>query len=187
MTGRVPPLARDDIAPAAVADLRASFPRAGKFFAAGSQAPPMPPILGLLAHHTAISGPWLGFSNALLEHGVVDARTRELLILATAHRTRSAYLWQEHMPLAAAAGVTPDEVAAVSGRGDHAWTDRDAALLTAVDELIADQHVSDDTWLTLSHHLGEQQLLEVLFVIGTYCCLAMVLNSSGLAAEEASP
>lgn len=66
MNGRVQPLARDQIDSAAKADLRASFPRADRFFADGPHTPPMPPILGLLARHTAISGPWLGFSGALL-------------------------------------------------------------------------------------------------------------------------
>ena len=181
MNGRVPPLAREDIDPAAVAELRASFPRAEKFFADGPQAPPLPPVLGLLARHTAITGPWLAYSGALLERGVLDARTRELLILATAHRTRCSYLWQEHLHLAAAAGVPPDEVAALQDRSQHTWDEQDAALLQAVDELVSDQQVADDTWHALSEHLAEQELLEVLFVIGTYSCLAMVLNSTRLA------
>lgn len=185
MNGRVQPLTRDEITPAARADLRASFPRATKFFADGPHTPPMPPILGLLAHHTAISGPWLGFSGALLDHGVLDARTRELLILATAHRTGADYLWQEHVPLAASAGLRPDEMRAVRGESAPAWANGDAALLAMVDELVSHQQVDDGTWSDLAERLDERQLIEALFVVGTYCCLAMVLNNADVAVQEA--
>jgi alkylhydroperoxidase family enzyme len=181
---RIPPLERDDITPDVVAQLCGSFPRADRVFAEGAGAPPLPPILGLLARHAAIAGPWLAFNGALLDGGVLDARTRELLILATAHRTRSAYLWQEHLRLAAVAGVTPDEVAALADATQWTWSERDGALLCAVDELAADQLVTDDTWQVLSRQFDDRQLIEVLFVAGAYSCLAMVLNSTGLASKE---
>jgi 4-carboxymuconolactone decarboxylase len=185
VTGRVQPLTRDEITPAARADLRVSFPRATRFLADGPHTPPMPPILGLLARHTAISGPWLAFSGALLDHGMLDGRTRELLVLATAHRTGTDYLWQEHVPLAAAAGLRADEVRAVRGESPHAWANGDAALLAMVDELVSDQQVDDGTWYTLAQRLDEQQLIEALFVVGTYCCLAMVLKNADLTVTEA--
>jgi len=185
VNGRVQPLTRDEIAPAARADLRAAFPRATRFLADGPHTPPLPPVLGLLARHTAISGPWLAFSGALLDHGVLDARTRELLILATAHRTGADYLWQEHVPLAAGAGLRADEVRAVRGASPHAWPPGDAALLALVDELVSDQRVDDGTWDALAERLDEQQLIEALFVVGTYCCLAMVLNTADVPVQEA--
>ena len=185
MTGRVRPLARHHIDADVVARLRSSFPRAEKFFA-DSNAPPLPPVLGLLARHPGIAGPWLGFSGALLDGGVLDARTRELLILATARRTGATYVWEEHLPMAAVAGLSPEEVGAIEASGAHDWAAADLALLSAVEELVDLHRVGDDTWKVLAGHFDDQALLEVLFVVGTYCCLAMVLNSTGLAAEEGS-
>ncbi len=186
MTGRVPPLERLDI-DAGVADrIQASFPRAAKFFT--DDAPPLPPVLGLLARHQAIAGPWLGFSGALLDDGVLDTRTRELLILATAHRTESEYIWHEHLPMAAAAGVSPAEVDSIAGWNagslDREWSDVDASLLRAVDELVDRHRVSDSTWTALRARFDDEAILEVLFVVGAYSCLAMVLNSAGLSVEE---
>ena len=183
MTGRVRPLARHDIDADVVARLRSSFPRADKFFA-DSNAPPMPPVLGLLARHPGIAGPWLGFSGALLDGGVLDARTRELLILATARRTGATYVWEEHLPMAAVAGLSPEEVGAIEANGAHDWAEVDLALLGAVEELVVLHRVGDDTWRVLADHFDDQALLEVLFVVGTYSCLAMVLNGTGLAAAE---
>ena len=184
MSSRVPPLARGDIGDDVVERLRASFPRADKFFTE-PDAPPMPPVLGLLARHPGLAGPWLAFSGALLDGGVLDARTRELLILATAHRTGATYIWDEHQAMAATAGVTADEVGAIAAGTHRAWAPTDAALLHVVDDLVAGHTVTDETWAELAGHLDEQSLLEVLFVVGTYTCLAMVLNSTELGDEEA--
>jgi 4-carboxymuconolactone decarboxylase len=182
VTGRVPPLERGDI-DAGVADrIQASFPRAAKFFT--DDAPPLPPVLGLLARHRAIAGPWLEFSGALLDAGVLDTRTRELLILATADRTSSVYIWHEHLPMAAAAGVMPAEVDSIAESTDHEWSDADASLLRAVDELVDRHRVSESTWASLCARFDDEALLEVLFVVGAYSCLAMVLNSTGLTVEE---
>jgi alkylhydroperoxidase family enzyme len=186
VTRRVPPLELRDIDADTVARLCSSFPRADKFFA-DSGAPPMPRVLGLLARHPRIGGPWLGFSGALLDGGVLPARTRELVILATARRTGATYVWDEHLPMAVAAGLTPDDVVAIETNGAHDWAAADLALLRAVEELVDLHRVGDDTWRVLAGHFDDQALLEVLFVIGAYSCLAMVLNSAGLAVEQQLP
>jgi AhpD family alkylhydroperoxidase len=180
VTERVAPLPRSEITPEALAHLRGVFPRADKFFADGPDAPPLPPILGLFGRHATITGPWLAYNGALLEHGALDQRTRELLILATAQGTGSTYLWDEHLRLATAAGVTPEEIDAVATGDTTGWAARDRAFLAAVAELLEQHTVSDETWRMLSKDLDERELLEALFVVGTYTCLAMVLNGVGL-------
>ena len=40
--------------------------------------------------------------------------------------------------------------------------------------------ISDDTWTRLAEQLDERQLMEVVFTVGTYTCLAMAFNSFGL-------
>jgi alkylhydroperoxidase family enzyme len=185
VTRRVSPLEREEIDAAVVDQMTASFPRAARFFT--EDAPTLPPVLGLLARSPALAGPWLAFSGALLDSGVLDSRTRELLILATAQRTHNDYVWHEHLPMAAAAGVSPGEVDSIAGTTDHDWSDADATLLLAVAELVDCQRVADSTWTALSAHFDDEALLEVLFVVGAYNCLAMVFNSTGLnslAAQE---
>jgi alkylhydroperoxidase family enzyme len=83
--------------------------------------------------------------------------------------------------MAADAGVSDAEVAAV--RDDAAtsgWSPLEAALLAAADELVDGYRVADDTWEVLADHLDEQQLMELVFVVGTYTALAMAFNSFGL-------
>ena len=59
------------------------------------------------------------------------------------------------------------------------WTPLEADLLAATNELIDGYRVDDATWARLAEHLDERQLVEVVFVVGTYTCLAMAFNSFG--------
>lgn len=43
---------------------------------------------------------------------------------------------------------------------------------------------SKATWVGLAEHLDNKQLLELLFVIGSYFMLAWIFNSTGLEMEE---
>jgi alkylhydroperoxidase family enzyme len=53
--------------------------------------------------------------------------------------------------------------------------------LLAVDQLVGNHTIDDARWAQLARHFDERQLLEICFVIGSYTCLAMVLNAAGLA------
>ena len=60
-------------------------------------------------------------------------------------------------------------------------------LLTAVDEMVDEHCVSDETWGGLVTSFAPAQILELLFVVGGYLCLAVVLNSLGLQAAMPPP
>jgi len=102
-------------------------------------------------------------------------------VLRVAWRTQAAYEWAQHVRIAAGAGITDDEIDAIAGDGRAAgWSPFDAALLRAVDELVERYCVADDTWKLLAAELDERQLVELVFVVGTYTGLAMAFNSFGL-------
>jgi 4-carboxymuconolactone decarboxylase len=161
--------------------LRGGLERADRYLSGEPDAPPIPPILGLLARHPRVGGAWLTFSGALLDGASLTERDRELLILRVGHRTASRYLSLQHTGMGEAAGLTREEVRALgSGSETHEWCDRDRTLIRAADELVDHHVLTDATWLGLSASLDERQLLEVLFLVGSYVCLGMVLNSVGL-------
>jgi 4-carboxymuconolactone decarboxylase len=187
MTGRVEPRLRP--LPAVEwtererALLRGGLERADHYLSGEADAPPIPPVLGLLARHPRVGGAWLSFSGTLMDCAALTGRDRELLILRVGHRTGSRYLTSQHVALALAAGLAPEEVRCLHGGSDpHEWSDRDRALIRAADELVDHHVLTDATWHALSAAFDEQQLLEVLFVVGSYVCLAMVLNSVRLEA-----
>jgi 4-carboxymuconolactone decarboxylase len=155
------------------------------YLSGAPDAPPMPVVLELFAHHLALSETWLTFTDMLAgEHARLDPGQRELLILRVAWRTGSGYEWHQHRRMGADAGLSDAQLAAVpEGAGAGVWSTLERALLRAVDEMIDDFCVGDDTWASLASALEPAQVFEVLFVIGGYLSLAGVLNSVGLRGE----
>ncbi len=77
--------------------------------------------------------------------------------------------------------VTAPQVAGIVGHADaELWSDRQKDMLAATDQMVEGYRVDDAAWQRLARHFDEQQLLESLFVVGSYLCLALVLNCAGL-------
>jgi 4-carboxymuconolactone decarboxylase len=148
-------------------------------------APPMPIVLELFAHHLVLSDRWLSFADMLASSdALLEPMTRELLILRVAWRTRSGYEWSQHRRMGAEAGLDEARLEAVLEGPDAAvWTPEERTLLQAVDEMIDHSAVSPATWEGLTASFDAATIFELLFVIGGYLCLATVLNSIGLQAD----
>lgn len=165
--------------------LRAYIGDAGvaRFLSGLPDAPPMPNVLGTLMRHPAIAAGWLPFNDVLLNRGSIDARLRELVILRVAWCTGSEYEWVQHVRLGRGLGITDAEIDAIAGAGTHEWTPLEADLLAATDELLDGHCVSDSTWARLAAQLDEVQLMELVFVVGSYTCLSMAFQSFGIALD----
>jgi 4-carboxymuconolactone decarboxylase len=152
------------------------------YLSGAPDAPPMPVVLELFAQHLELSRSWLPFTDMLAgEHARLDAKVRELLILRVAVRTRSGYEWRQHRRMGMDTGLTEAQVEGVwEGPSAEVWTPLERTLLTATDEFINQSVVSEPTWNELAAQFDPAELLEVLFLVGGYMCLAAVLNSVGL-------
>lgn len=178
---RLPPLPLDQWSDAARETLRGRVGMADRYLTGAPDAPPLPNMLGVLGHHPDLAAAWLGYNGLLLERGSLDPRDRELLILRVAWRTGSRYEWDQHVRIALRHGLSADQVAAVkSGPDAPIWTDPERLLLRAADELLTEHRMRDDTWRALAAARDAAQLLELLFVTGSYLCLALVCNSVDL-------
>jgi 4-carboxymuconolactone decarboxylase len=180
---RLRPLPLDEWGDDSRAALRDAFSEAAeqRFFGTGPDVPPMPNVLATLMHHPALAGPFLMYNNVLLQRPALEPRRRELMILRVAWRTRSAYEWLQHVRIAASVGLTPAEIDAIAhGAPADQWSPLEADLLAATDQLLDRYRVDDDTWARLAAQLDERQLVELVFVVGTYTGLAMAFNSFGL-------
>ncbi|MDP9464794.1 MAG: carboxymuconolactone decarboxylase family protein [Actinomycetota bacterium] len=138
-------------------------------------------IFGTLAHHPALLRRWLVFATHVLAKNSLARRDRELLILRTGWRCRSQYEFSQHALIALECDLSADEVQrtklAVEAGG---WTDADATLLNAADELHDDARISDPTWKALAARLTDQQLLDAIFTVGNYHVVSFALNSCGV-------
>lgn len=181
-TPRLAPLVNGDLTPEHREILRGKLPAADRFLRDDGDGPQVPNILGLFGHHPQLTAEWLGWNARLLEITSLTPRQRELVILRVAWRTQCHYEWAQHVVLGLDAGITDDEIAALSGETGR-WPGVERDLLDAADQMVERYRVDDDTWLGLSGHFDDQQLLEVLFLVASYCALAAVLNSVHLAPD----
>ena len=125
------------------------------------------------------------FGGHFLNHNMIPARDRELLTLRTAYLIRGEYIWASHHDTyATKAGLTKEEVLRVT-RGPDAkgWSEADAALLRAADELHSGRFITDATWKALARRYGERELLEVVLTVANYTMLGMYYNSTGAQLE----
>jgi alkylhydroperoxidase family enzyme len=180
---RLPPRPRADWDDDVRAAFRAAFaPEVAEMFLTDDPGAAEPPnVLSTLMHHPAIAGPVLRYNFVLLSRPALGERLRELVVLRVAYRTRAVYEWVQHVRLATAAGITPEEIDAI-GRDEPGgdWTPLEADVLAATDQLLVHQRIDDATWNRLAAGLDRAQLVELVFVAGTYACLAMAFNSFGL-------
>ena len=111
------------------------------------------------------------------------------MILRVAWRAHSGYEWTQHVAGGGReTGLTETQIDAIGqGAAAETWTPLEGALLRAVDEMIDGSAVGEETWGTLAASFDGAQMLELLFVIGGYVCLAYVLNSVGLQPDLPGP
>lgn len=172
---RLPPLEPDQLD----AEQRTALGR----FAART---PLDNIFATFIRHPRLFEPYAVFGMYIFDGSSLDARRRELAILRVAARTNCAYERAQHLRFAQRSGLTDEEIDAVASTTSDvsAWPVDDGWVLQAVDELLTDHVIGDETWRGLESSLSEHQLIDLVFTIGTYCMIAFALNSFGVPIDD---
>ena len=114
----------------------------------------------------------------------IPLRDKELLILRTAWLSRGDYIWGRHNLIGQGAGLTEEQIGRITAGPDAAgWEDFERALLRAADELHTSRFISHPTWDKLAERYTEDQLREVVLIVGNYTQLAMFQNTLGALLE----
>ena len=137
------------------------------------------------ANAPALCKAWLEFTDYLLQESTLPLRDRELLILRIGYLNQGAYEWAAHRSLALTANINEQEFKAITVGSTHSeWSDWDATLLRAAEELHNGALISDETWEKLSKRYTKRQMMETVFTVGQYNMVAMYLNSLGVQFED---
>ena len=106
------------------------------------------------------------------------------MILRTGFLCGSGYEFTQHTRIGLNAGLTAEEIEAIKqGPDAPGWSDLDRAALTACDELVRDHFITDATWAALSD-LGDRGRMDLVFTVGQYTQVAMMLNTFGVQLDE---
>lgn len=137
-------------------------------------------MVRIFSWHPALTKGFLTFNEHLLKSTLSD-RTRELVTVRVAWLRRGEYEWAQHVKMAREAGMSEAEIDAIAdGPAAAVWGPLDRVLLRSADEMVIDRYISDETWQVLAEHLDRQQLMDLVFTVGTYDLLAMAFNNFGL-------
>ena len=122
-------------------------------------------------------------ANSQLANSVPIAH--ETLILRTALHNRSDIQWSAHQRIGREKGMTDEHIRGIlAGPEAPMWSDVDAALLRAADEMQRDLSVGAATWNTLSKRFDMQQLMDIVFTTGGYRFIAMGQIALGLRSNQ---
>lgn len=134
--------------------------------------------LKTLIRHPRYFQRFLPLGLYILQESTLPPRDRELLILRIAWLCRTEYEWSYHSVSGKQAGLTDQEILRITlGPNANGWTEFDAILLRAVDELHKNACISDSTWNALAKRYTEQQLMDLVFTVAQYNLVSMILNS----------
>jgi 4-carboxymuconolactone decarboxylase len=121
---------------------------------------------------------WGGY--VLSRRNSLPAREREIVILRVGFLCKSGYEFTQHTRIGLNEGLTRAEIDKIKQGADAGWSEADAVLIRAADELVGNHFVSDATWAELSRHFDEKQRMDMVFTAGLYTQVSMFLNTFGV-------
>ena len=109
----------------------------------------------------------------------VPLKLNEFAILIIGRQWRSQVEWLAHAPLAIKAGLSPDIVAELkANKRPSNMPPQESVVYDFVTELTTQHAVSDETFNRAKELLGEQQVVDLTAVAGSYVAVAMLLAMS---------
>jgi AhpD family alkylhydroperoxidase len=146
-------------------------------------------VYRVLANADKVFTGWMLAGHAALTSPVVPVRLRELVVLRTAYLMDCPYELGQHRDVARTAGVSADEIKAVTSESD--WQEahfdvKERALLHLTTELLTTRNVSATVLEQVHAALGSEATVEILMVISRYSGLALMLNALEVDLDESA-
>jgi 4-carboxymuconolactone decarboxylase len=137
----------------------------------------------VLVQHPGMYRVFLPFLDKLIRGTNLPARDREILCIRTLALGADVYEGHHHVSIARKAGMTEAEIEAAKTDG-AGLSQFDRCLMRASEELVREQCVRDETWACLAERYSQEQLMEVVFLVGCYSIMAMITRSFGMEVER---
>jgi len=127
----------------------------------------------MLLHSAPFAKGWNAFLKEVRQNLSIDAKLRELAILAVAVLNKADYEFFQHAPVYLQAGGSEQELSAlkrlgVAGYGLSEFSPLEQEVCELALSMTRDIIVPDELLQTLKNTLGETQVVELVGVISTY-------------------
>ena len=142
-----------------------------------------PNLYRALGNHPKLVAAWTEFSKTLRYDTRTPRVLRELVILRGAQVMRSEYEWAQHLKMARKAGVTEQQIAALSSfRTSTDFTDKEKSAL-ALAEAVTLGKVSDEVQAEALKHFDMHDYVELCIVAAFYAMVGRMLDAMGVQLE----
>jgi len=125
---------------------------------------------------------------AILKDGVIDWKTKELLILKATQRNQCQYCVVQHERVSNMLGIEDAKIADIDGdkyRTSEHYTEGEKALLDLTVQIGEDaNNVSDELWRRLHAHWSEPEIVDAVFVITIYIAVSKFGDALGVELES---
>ncbi len=139
-----------------------------------------------IAHHEPLLDRFRQLGSTMLSFGHLDATDRETVIHRTTARCGAGYEWGVHAAgFAPGLGLGEDWLRATwdGTPADPAFTPRQALLVRMCDELHDDATVVDATFAALREAYSDDQLVELVCLVGFYHLVSFLCRAFAIAPE----
>jgi len=173
---RVPYLSRDDATP----ETKAVWDRVE-----AERKRPTANIFTAMANAPVLLDAFLSYANALRNGSDLSPKLRELAILTVGHVTGSQYEIAHHQSHGRAAGITPEQLAAVPEfETSNLFDDVERAAMRLAKESTANVAVSESCWAAAAAHLDDKQMVELALTIAWYNSGVRIMGMLDIDLEE---
>jgi alkylhydroperoxidase family enzyme len=134
-------------------------------------------IFKVMAHNPPLLRSWSRLGTRLLTGGItLSPRLRELAILRVGQLSGSEYEFGQHIRIAASAGVSYEEMAALQGYADgELFSELERAVLAYVDACARLDPDAGDRARDLKRWLSDRELVELSVCVGYWGMVARIL------------
>lgn len=139
-------------------------------------------IFRMWANAATIFPAGIRYGNAILTRQKLSAKRRELVILAVGRIEGGIYEFAQHIPIAAHAGCSDDQIAALEAARftDRAFDDAEKAMLRLVREVVLDVKASEAAMEGAKAFFDAQEIVEIICTVGFYMTIARLTETTGI-------
>ncbi|MDH3221373.1 MAG: carboxymuconolactone decarboxylase family protein [Gammaproteobacteria bacterium] len=144
-------------------------------------------IFKVFGHQPEYGTAFTDLIMAILKDGVLDWKTKELLILKATQRNDCQYCVVQHERVSDMLGIPPEKIADLDGdkyKTSPHFTDGEKALLDLTVQIGEDANrVSNELWKRLHANWSEPQIVDAVFVITIYIAVSKFGDALGVELE----
>ncbi|MCU1502444.1 MAG: hypothetical protein JWM12_1798 [Ilumatobacteraceae bacterium] len=145
-------------------------------------------VTATMAHNRTMSKAINTFAQTVLFQGELPRRQVEIAVLRMGWNCQSVYEFGQHTLFGRDAGLSDSEIYFTTRPvAEGSWSDDDAAILQIVDDLYADDCVTDATWAEATRHFSNPDIIHIIAAAGCYRTVSGFLNSAGVQLDEGVP